>query len=200
MAKHVDRADQIGVFLEAAFHAGELRLTGAVVHRHMAAARTGAAGVLRRHGDEMSTVPYQLVVQLAAEQGELSLAIEIPAGFARDIARGVPVQLGAWVDGAMPTRAETVRGYVLAMHQSWQVDMAKHRLGVDLAAASTLETRYRDNPDVKNLPAMVPAVIPILLMMIPAMPARPFSIAVPAWMWCGRRCWPSSPSGRHCSP
>jgi ribosome-dependent ATPase len=101
--------------------------------------------------------------------GELSLAIEIPAGFARDVARGTPVQIGAWVDGAMPTRAETVRGYVQAMHQMWLVDMAKHRLGIDLAAASTLETRYRYNPDVKSLPAMVPAVIPMLLMMIPAM-------------------------------
>ena len=101
--------------------------------------------------------------------GELSLAIEIPAGFARDIARGTPVQIGAWVDGAMPTRAETVRGYVQAMHQTWLVDMAKHRLGIDLAAVSTLETRYRYNPDVKSLPAMVPAVIPMLLMMIPAM-------------------------------
>ena len=101
--------------------------------------------------------------------GELSLAIEIPAGFARDLARGTPVQIGAWVDGAMPTRAETVRGYVQAMHQTWLVDIARHRLGVDLSAASTLETRYRYNPDVKSLPAMVPAVIPMLLMMIPAM-------------------------------
>jgi len=101
--------------------------------------------------------------------GELSLAIEIPSGFARDIARGTPAQIGAWVDGAMPTRAETVRGYVQAMHQMWLVDMAKHRLGVNLASASTLETRYRYNPDVKSLPAMVPAVIPMLLMMIPAM-------------------------------
>ncbi|MDO9582381.1 MAG: ribosome-associated ATPase/putative transporter RbbA [Desulfomicrobium sp.] len=101
--------------------------------------------------------------------GELSLAIEIPPGFARDIARGKPAQIGAWVDGAMPTRAETIRGYVQTMHQMWLVDMAKHRLGVDLVAASTLETRYRYNPDVKSLPAMVPAVIPMLLMMIPAM-------------------------------
>ncbi len=101
--------------------------------------------------------------------GELSLAIEIPPGFARDVARGSPAQIGAWVDGAMPTRAETVRGYVQAMHQMWLVDMAKHRLGVSLAAASTLETRYRYNPDVRSLPAMVPAVIPMLLMMIPAM-------------------------------
>ncbi|MFX6019429.1 hypothetical protein ABTF08_21365, partial [Acinetobacter baumannii] len=44
--------------------------------------------------------------------GEISLALEIPPGFARDIARGKPVEVGAWVDGAMPTRAETVRGYV----------------------------------------------------------------------------------------
>jgi len=101
--------------------------------------------------------------------GELSLAIEIPPGFGRDIARGTSVQIGAWVDGAMPTRAETVRGYVQAMHQMWLVDMAKHRLGIDLTPASTLETRYRYNPDVKSLPAMVPAVIPMLLMMIPAM-------------------------------
>ncbi|PLB90380.1 multidrug ABC transporter ATP-binding protein, partial [Klebsiella pneumoniae] len=44
--------------------------------------------------------------------GELAVAIEIPPNFGRDIARGTPVQIGVWVDGAMPNRAETVRGYV----------------------------------------------------------------------------------------
>lgn len=101
--------------------------------------------------------------------GELSLAIEIPPGFARNIERGTPTQIGAWVDGAMPARAETVQGYVQAMHQLWLVDMATHRLGMKLQQASTIETRYRYNPDVRSLPAMVPAVIPMLLMMIPAM-------------------------------
>ncbi|HBU0084735.1 TPA: ribosome-associated ATPase/putative transporter RbbA, partial [Klebsiella pneumoniae] len=42
--------------------------------------------------------------------GELAVAIEIPPNFGRDIARGTPVQIGVWVDGAMPNRAETVRG------------------------------------------------------------------------------------------
>jgi len=101
--------------------------------------------------------------------GELSLAIEIPAGFGRDIQRGTAVQIGAWIDGAMPTRAETVKGYVQAIHQMWLADMASHRLGIPLSTPSTLETRYRYNPDVRSLPAMVPAVIPLLLMMIPAM-------------------------------
>ena len=31
-----------------------------------------------------------------------------------------------------------------------------------------METRYRYNPDVKSLPAMVPAVMPLLLLMLPA--------------------------------
>lgn len=44
--------------------------------------------------------------------GEISLAIEIPPNFARDVARGEQVQVGVWIDGAMPQRAETVQGYV----------------------------------------------------------------------------------------
>ena len=101
--------------------------------------------------------------------GELSLAIEIPPGFARDLQHGRTVQVGAWVDGAMPMRAETVRAYVQAIHLTWLADMAEHRLGMALPSASQLETRYRYNPDVRSLPAMVPAVIPLLLMLIPAM-------------------------------
>ncbi|EOV3126434.1 ribosome-associated ATPase/putative transporter RbbA, partial [Klebsiella pneumoniae] len=56
--------------------------------------------------------------------GELAVAIEIPPNFGRDIARGTPVQIGVWVDGAMPNRAETVRGYVQAMHLAWLQEMA----------------------------------------------------------------------------
>ncbi|HLV27959.1 MAG TPA: ribosome-associated ATPase/putative transporter RbbA, partial [Burkholderiaceae bacterium] len=99
--------------------------------------------------------------------GELALAIEIPSGFGRDIKRGTPVQVGAWVDGAMPMRAETLRGYVEGIHQHWLAQTFPA-----LAHAATpfsLETRFRYNPDVRSLPAMVPAVIPLLLMMLPAM-------------------------------
>ncbi len=102
--------------------------------------------------------------------GELSVAIEIPPGFGRDTERGRPVQLGVWVDGAMPSRAETVRGYVQGMHAQWQADMIRRRLGQrGTLSHATIETRFRYNPDVKSLVAMVPAVIPLLLMLIPAM-------------------------------
>jgi len=102
--------------------------------------------------------------------GEISLAIEIPPDFSRSLHRGSPVAIGAWIDGAMPTRAETVRGYVQGMHAHWMANLARHALGPSATAgAATIETRFRYNPDVKSLPAMVPAVIPLLLMMIPAM-------------------------------
>ena len=101
---------------------------------------------------------------------ELAVAIEIPPNFGRDIARGTPVQIGVWVDGAMPNRAETVRGYVQAMHLAWLQEMAARQSSPQRdTSLISIETRYRYNPDVKSLPAIVPAVIPLLLMMIPAM-------------------------------
>ncbi|MAJ64849.1 MAG: multidrug ABC transporter ATP-binding protein [Alphaproteobacteria bacterium] len=104
------------------------------------------------------------------KSGELGLAIEIPPGFARDVARGRQVEIGAWIDGAMPQRAETIRGYVEGMHQQWLTAKAREAgYGDALGGLVRIETRYRYNPDVKSLIAMVPAVIPLLLLMIPAM-------------------------------
>jgi len=102
--------------------------------------------------------------------GELSLAIEIPPGFARNLARGRPVEIGAWIDGAMPSRAETVRGYVQGMHAHWLNQRASVMPdGEAEADLVTIETRFRYNPNVESLVAIVPAVIPLLLLLIPAM-------------------------------
>lgn len=100
---------------------------------------------------------------------DISLAIEIPPDFGRDLKRGAMPQVGFWVDGAMPTRADTIKGYVQGLHLSYLQDLMR-RMGQDTSGVQTEVTlRYRYNPDVKSLPAMVPAVIPLLLMLIPAM-------------------------------
>ncbi|MBW8301314.1 MAG: ribosome-associated ATPase/putative transporter RbbA, partial [Hydrogenophaga sp.] len=100
---------------------------------------------------------------------EISLAIEIPPNFGRDAMRGDTVEIGAWIDGAMPTRAETVSGYVQGMHAHWITEKIREAYGEEATKGNyTLETRYRYNPDVKSLLAMVPAVIPLLLLLIPA--------------------------------
>ena len=101
--------------------------------------------------------------------GELSLALEIPPGFGRTVLAGQPAAIGAWFDGAMPQRGETVSGYVQGIHQHWLAEQARERTGLKPGSAVAVETRFRYNPDVKSLPAMAPAVMPMLLLMLPAM-------------------------------
>jgi ribosome-dependent ATPase len=100
--------------------------------------------------------------------GELSFAIEIPPNYGQNLLRGARPTIGLWVDGAMPQRAETVLGYMQGMHAGYLTDLVTHRLGLKADALFNLETRYRYNPDVASLVAMVPAVVPLLLLFIPA--------------------------------
>ncbi|MGE0824363.1 MAG: ribosome-associated ATPase/putative transporter RbbA [Candidatus Binatia bacterium] len=102
--------------------------------------------------------------------GEVSLAIEIPPNFGRDLARGSPAEIGVWVDGAMPVRGETVRGYAYGAHSLWLQTKLRERVsGARPTAPATIETRYRYNPDVRSIVAMAPGNIPLLLILIPAM-------------------------------
>ncbi|MFS2159344.1 ribosome-associated ATPase/putative transporter RbbA [Pseudomonas sp. Pseusp122] len=101
--------------------------------------------------------------------GEISLAVEIPPGFGRDLDRGSHPEIGFWIDGAMPTRAETIRGYVAGIHSAWLQQRLFETTGRVDSGPLDIALRYRYNPDVQSLPAMVPAVIPLLLMLIPAM-------------------------------
>ncbi|PKU23028.1 ribosome-associated ATPase/putative transporter RbbA [Telmatospirillum siberiense] len=104
------------------------------------------------------------------QTGELGLAVELPPGFGRDIDRGTPVSVGMWIDGAMPQRGETIQSYVQAMHAAWLSDMALGRTGSRPSLSPVdVEIRFRYNPDVVSIVAMVPALIPLLLLMIPAM-------------------------------
>ncbi|MDD2945784.1 ribosome-associated ATPase/putative transporter RbbA [Acinetobacter sp.] len=101
--------------------------------------------------------------------GDIALAIEIPPGFARDVARGENVKIGAWIDGAMPQRAETVQGYVQGIHAHWLMQQVLEQSGYKISSTVNVETRFRYNPDIKSLPAMAPALFPLLILLIPAM-------------------------------
>jgi len=101
--------------------------------------------------------------------GRIGLAIEIPPNFARDLKRGDRPQVAFWIDGSMPTRADTIQGYVQGIHRSFLERLARESPEPASPPRAGIALRYRYNPDVQSLPAMVPAMIPILLMMIPAM-------------------------------
>ena len=122
-----------------------------------------------RYFIEQQTLTSYDEIDTRMRSGELALAIEIPPGFGADVAAGRNVQVGAWFDGANPTHANTVQGYVQGMHTDWIMRQARQIYG-DAATAGSFElvTRYRYNPDVRSLNAMVPAIIPLLLLLIPA--------------------------------
>jgi len=101
--------------------------------------------------------------------GELALAIEIPPTFGQDVKRGRPPEVGVWVDGAMPFRGETIRGYVQGVHQDYIAGRALRASGAaPRRAPVNIEVRYRYNQDFRSLDAMVPAIIPLLLLFIPS--------------------------------
>ncbi len=121
-----------------------------------------------RYFTERAPIADHAELDRRLRSGEISLAIEIPPNFARDLKRGAAPQIAFWIDGAMPMRADTIKGYVQGIHASHLQELAR-RAGVDATPQVDVAIRYRYNPDVQSLPAMVPAMIPILLMMIPAM-------------------------------
>ena len=103
------------------------------------------------------------------QSGELSVAFEIPPDFGKDLKRGRSPQIGVWIDGAMPFRGETIRGYMQGLHLQYLSDLARRTRGdIPQMTAAAIEVRYRYNQDFKSIYAMVPAVIPILLVFIPA--------------------------------
>ena len=102
------------------------------------------------------------------QSGSIDAAVEIPPGFGRDIERGRPAWVGAWVDGAMPFRADTIRGYLQAMHQLYLTDPAVKTTVPQARPPARIEIRYKYNQDFDSIYAMVPASLSMLLALFPA--------------------------------
>ena len=102
------------------------------------------------------------------KSGDIKAAIEIPPSFGRDIKRGRPAWVGAWVDGAMPFRAETIRGYLQGMHQLYLTDPAVKTTLPAAAPPADIEVRFKYNQDFDSIYSMVPSSISMLLALFPA--------------------------------
>jgi ribosome-dependent ATPase len=98
--------------------------------------------------------------------GALTLAVEIPPGFGRDLGRGTPTEVGFWIDGAIPFRGDTIRGYVEGTHRRYLDGLAG--LAAQGGEPVRIETRFRYNQAFESVYAMVPGILMLLLIMIPA--------------------------------
>lgn len=109
-------------------------------------------------------------LQERLKSGKVSVTIEIPPGFGRDLKRMRPTEIGVWIDGAMPFRAETIRGYLAGVHQQFLADAAiRGNAPADQPAPlANIAVRFRYNQDFDSIYAMAPALIALLLALIPA--------------------------------
>ena len=100
---------------------------------------------------------------------DITLAIEIPPGFGRDLKKGSSPQLSAWIDGANTTRAGTIIGYVSGAHNAFLTALSRDTGQPSQPAAKvSIEPRYRYNPTFESIFAMGPSVPALLLLLIPA--------------------------------
>jgi ribosome-dependent ATPase len=76
--------------------------------------------------------------------------------------------VSAVIDGAMPFRAETIRGYLQGMHQLYLTDPILKTTVAVAPPPVDIEIRFKYNQDFDSIYAMVPSNISLLLAMFPA--------------------------------
>ncbi len=122
-----------------------------------------------RYFREKSPISDPAELEHRLRSGELRLAIEVPPGFGKDLKSGARPEIGVWLDGAMPFRAETSRGYVQGVHRRYLEDLSENSTGnTPVFQPVNVVTRYMYNQDFKSAFAMVPGIIMLLLVFIPA--------------------------------
>ncbi len=142
---------------------------------------------------EKAPIKDQADLEKRLQSGDIKAGVEIPPDFGRDIKKNLPTEVGAWVDGAMPFRAETIRGYLEAAHLQFLSDYAVrngqaadntpddmrqalrnkdvamfNHPNVNPVVQARIVTRFLYNQDFESIYAQVPGSIALLLVMIPA--------------------------------
>ncbi|MDE1993053.1 MAG: ribosome-associated ATPase/putative transporter RbbA [Rhizobiaceae bacterium] len=122
-----------------------------------------------RYFDEHRAIVSAPELLSRLQDGELRVALEIPPDFGRHLMREEQPEVSVWLDGAMPFRAETARGYVSGLVSSYLEDATARRIGRTVSPYPVnIESRFRYNQDFKSANAIVPSVIVLMLMLIPA--------------------------------
>jgi ribosome-dependent ATPase len=102
------------------------------------------------------------------QSDDVSMIIEIPPSFGRDLRRGSIPEVSASVDGANPFRGETVGQYTKAVHNIYVNDPASQLGTVPAKYSAQVQSRFMYNPSFESIYSIVPSVPALLLILIPA--------------------------------
>ena len=110
-------------------------------------------------------------VDRAFDTNRARIAVVVPAGFARDVARGNKARVAVLIDGSEPNSAQLGQAYANALNQSYgQRILAEwaDRQGLDITQFGRLEPRIRTwyNPEKRSSDYLVPGLMVIIIMIV----------------------------------
>ncbi len=130
-----------------------------------------------RYFDYRGTLNREADADESIAKGTVRAVIIIPAGFARNLAAGRTAVVQTIVDGTFPVRAQTVRGYVLAINAQASAEVALARASELTGAGSStllaraqpilLQVRNLYNQPLLSIWSLVPKLIMVIMMISP---------------------------------
>jgi ribosome-dependent ATPase len=102
------------------------------------------------------------------QSDDVSVVVEIPPNFGRDLHRQSNPEIFAQVDGANPFRGETISQYIKGVHQTLLNDPGDPLKTPPPKNSASIEARYMYNPTFESIYSIVPSVPSLLLILIPA--------------------------------
>lgn len=107
----------------------------------------------------------------ALRQGNMTLLVEIPPNFGRDLQLAKQPNIAVQIDGAMPFIAETTSGYMngLLLHELKELAKSSSQPNSGLQLPTSLTTRFHFNQAFESVFAIVPGVVMLMLALIPTM-------------------------------
>lgn len=130
--------------------------------RHLTEYFSGSA-----YFDEQPALHNENQAQRALQNNETALIIDIPPDFGKHLTAGRQPEIGFIIDGTAPFNSTNINAYIMGIMAQYNTEILKNQ-GISLPKTAQIVPRMMYNQSFKSVNAMVPGVIMLVLMMIPA--------------------------------
>ena len=110
-------------------------------------------------------------IDRAFDTNRARIAVVVPSGFAREVARGDKARVAVLIDGSEPNSAQLGQAYATALNQSYGQQILADwadRQGLDITQFGRLEAHVRTwyNPERRSSDYLVPGLMVIIIMIV----------------------------------